>query len=235
MKGYNVNVGVPTTIKSLLETTTYHYHPYGLKDFRKSILSEISKMQKQGLEYKGHDQLTHAWRTPWDTHIRYPELMGIIHEVVVALAKQNSPNVDWILTDCWISEYSNNSGANKHNHGESSYGWSFCYYVEVPDEGPGFVLFDRNDMINLNVTSGDLLMFRHLVDHQVFPTLGKRVIISGNLYPLTENDNHYATYLNPEYLNGVGWANTLENNEVDPDNWEISIIKQKLGLNVGIR
>ena len=185
MKKYNIKCGTPTTIRTGHEFTTYLFHPYGLSEFREDILKFVKEKKEKGLEYLGHDNLTHAWRTPWDIHVRYGELMSPLNEFVTSMAKELLPNYDWYQQSSWIAEYINCSGANNHHHGDIGY-WSYCYYVKVPDEGPGFMLQDGIllDFYDLNVSDGDILFFRSFVGHQVMPSVGERVVISGNLKPL---------------------------------------------------
>jgi len=233
---YNINIGVPTVTKSLLEMQTYKYHPYGLEGFRKNLIEHIEEWQNKGLAWHGHDQLTHAWRTPWDTHFRYQELMSPIVASVMGIIKEiSAPNSKWTMRDCWISEYIQNSGANKHDHGTDSLGWSFCYYVKVPDSGPGFTLCDDvcNEIQQINVTEGDLLVFRHPLKHQVFPTLERRIIISGNVY----SHDQFTDFLMIEkyYSENYNLEQPIllaNHHDVDVDNWDVHVLDQKLGTNI---
>lgn len=190
MTDYNIKSGTPLTIKTQHEFITYQFHPYGLSGFREEILDFIEEKKKKGLSYSGYDNLTHAWRTPWDVHVRYHELMGPLNHYVTSISKQLSPESDWYHHDAWIAQYENCSGANLHNHGDTL-GWSYCYYVKVPDEGPGFMIKDgaSGDLLEINVTDGDILFFRSFIDHQVLPSNGERVIVSGNLRVLDRDFN----------------------------------------------
>ena len=231
---YNINVGVATEIQSLIELTTYKYHPYGLEGFRQDLINHIDEWQGKGLSWNGYDQLTHAWRTPWDTHIRYDQLMSPIVETVLGVIGNHAPDQEWFLKDCWISEYVQNSGANRHNHGDNSLGWSFCYYVKVPDTGPGFTLCDivKNSNYQLNVAEGDLLIFRHPLHHQVFPATDRRVIISGNIHDSIFTEYYLMkNYQNSEFMQQKNLAD-LQDNEVNKDNWNSSVCTQKYGINL---
>lgn len=230
---YNINVGVATEISTLIKIKTFKYHPYGLEEFRKDIIDHVDNWQSKGLQYLGHDQLTHAWRTPWDTHIRYPELMGPLAKLVNTLVSQHSPQPRWFLKDCWISEYTNNSGANRHNHGMDSMGWSFCYYIKVPDSGPAFTLCDlvENANYSVNVAEGDLLLFRHPLEHQVFPATDRRIIISGNIVESCwEQDIMAFMYDDPESIKNN--INSISNHDVDVDDWSNHVVNQKFNSNI---
>lgn len=233
---YNINVGVATEIESLIKITTFKYHPYGLEGFRKDLMDQIEDWQNRGLAWRGFDNLTHAWRTPWDTHIRYDKLMSPIIATVNGIVNSHSPNHLWYVRDCWISEYTQSSAANKHSHGVDSLGWSFCYYVKVPDSGPGFTLCDdvNGAMHQINVTDGDLLLFRHPLEHQVFPALDKRIIISGNVVQRDMFDDILMSNMhnNEKYIE----ENTIINaqiNEIDVDDWNVHSFQQKFGVHVG--
>lgn len=232
---YNINVGVPTEIETLIKIKTFKYHPYGLEGFRKELIRQVDKWQSEGLSWRGHDQLTHAWRTPWDTHIRYEELMSPISATVMGVVKNHSPDVDWHLSECWISEYTHGSAANKHNHGDDTFGWSFCYYVEMPDSGPAFgVCDDVNGHINqLNATTGDLLIFRHPLHHQVFPSVeGRRIIISGNIMvddivPIILTRKYYN-----ENLQNEDNILSATHHDVDVSDWSKTVYSQKLDIDL---
>lgn len=232
---YNINVGVPTKIKSLIEIETFKYHPYGLEGFRKDIIEHIENWQSRGLAWRGHDQLTNAWRTPWDMHMRYQELMSPIISTVMVLIRNHSPETDWHVRECWVSEYLQNSGANKHEHGTDALSWSFCYYVKIPDSGPGFTLFDSSDnsMNQINVAEGDLLLFRSALEHQVYPTLERRIIISGNVI---ENVNDqivsYVKYYN-ENVQNEDYIMSAKHHDVDIDDWSLGVKEQKLNIKLG--
>lgn len=232
---YNINVGNATEIESLIKLKTYKYHPYGLDGFRKNLIEHINEWQSKGLFWGGHDQLTNAWRTPWDIHLRYEKLMSPIVMLVMGVVNNHSPNINWFLNNCWVSEYTNNSGANKHNHGEDSLGYSFCYYVKMPDTGPGFTLFDdvENTALQLHVAEGDLLIFRHPLSHQVFPATDRRIIISGNICQ-SLSDYHLAQnmYLDETFAEKSNIFKLERNKEIDLDNWKIPVIKQMYGIDV---
>ena len=228
---YNINTGVATEIETHIPITTYKYHPYGLQGFRDDVVAHVDEWQSKGFAWYGHDQLTHAWRTPWDTHVRYEELMSPLAMTVIGLINNHSGGVDkgWWLKECWISEYTNGSAANKHNHDVNSMGWSFCYYIKMPDEGPGFTVCDNVNSANhqLNVAEGDLLLFRHPLDHQVFPALDRRIIVSGNVVESNFVQEFYTRrYYSPTIIEDLD----TEENDTNIDDWQNSIIDQKYNL-----
>lgn len=178
----NIKVGTATTVDISINSTVYHIHPYGLGEWRQEVLDFCEESQGKGLTWSGHDNLTHAWRSPWDTNVRYRELLQPLMDIIT-----NSVNIlslgegsNFYVDNCWVAEYTNCAAANKHSHGWV--GWSFCYYVEVPDNGPGFTVYDsKGGSYDLNATTGDLLIFRSPMEHQVLPSTQKRVVIAGNL------------------------------------------------------
>lgn len=208
MKEYNIKSGVPTTVETTHSFKSYLFHPYGLSEFRKEVLNFISEKRDKGLYFHGYDNLTHAWRTPWDTHVRYHELMNPLNHYVTNVAKSLTPEFDWYHNDSWIAEYENCSAANLHAHGETLW-WSYCYYVRVPDEGPGFMLKDglSGDFVDLNISEGDILFFRSFIEHQVMPSLGNRVVIAGNVRIL--DTSYLQLQKNNSDLDTEDWTNSF--------------------------
>lgn len=229
----NIVIDAPTHIDHLIKITSYKYHPYGMEEFRENILSHIDECRTKGLSYTGHDNLTHAWRTPWDYHLRQRELMSPLTDMVMKLVNDIDPDWNWYLRESWISEYINLSAANKHCHyfGDSK-GWSYCYYVEVPDEGPGFTVFDDGDncMSSLGVTTGDLLIFSTSLQHQVFPSLSKRVIISGNFSVADYKHLDQSLCYNENFLKESYYCGVEHERKFDPDNWDKSVTDQMLQI-----
>lgn len=204
-----INVGVPTYLKSKMEFTSHLYHPYGMEEFRDKIRDFVKeKKDEKGLVWTGYDLLTHAWRTPWDTHVRYPELLSPLVEMVHTIVSQMQSEVQWYLHDSWVATYTNGSGAAMHAHNNGLSGWAFCYYVDVPDTGPPFTFCDDIDgMVDVNVSSGDLLIFSDMLKHQVYPNMqGDRVIISGNFKARSRSAEVEAL-----------WGN--ETKDFDADDW----------------
>lgn len=239
---YNINVGAPTTFETTHKLTTYKFHPYGLGQFRNDVVDFVREKQKNGLNFKDEDQLTFAWRSPWDTHHRYRELFSPLVSLVEGLASQLSPNIGsmWFLRDLWVADYSNGSGANKHHHGTDSLGWSFCYYIKMPDIGPAFSIFDDNSttMYDLNSSEGDLLFFRHPVEHQVLPATEERIIISGNFQDMTGFNDLVVQklafdidFFKNNYTDRC-IGEKLSLSEVDTENWEMPVLKQMTGLGI---
>lgn len=185
MTEYNIKTGDPTTISTQHNFKSYLFHPYGLSDFRKNILKFVDEKKQKGLSFNGFDNLTNAWRTPWDIHLRYNELLSPLNKLVTSLSKSIQPEFDWYHHDSWIAQYENSSAANLHNH-SMVLNWSYCYYVKVPDSGPEFMMKDgvSGNFINLNVCEGDIVFFRSFIDHQVLPSVEDRVVIAGNLKPV---------------------------------------------------
>lgn len=224
-------VSAPIWVKSEL----WKFHPYGLGEFRENVKSFVQDKQEKGLAWSNYDNLTHAWRTPWDVHIRYPELFDEFNNVVTgtcqSLGVDQNPEL-W-SAEMWVAEYTNVSGATKHNHGTFTFGWSWCYYVEVPDDGPGLMVYNDGDHtpMNMHVTAGDLLIFRHPVEHQVMPSVGKRIIISGNIYkPQGMPEVKFSLYANRNSLNEILNQQYNEYKTPNPDDWSKSTIEQVTGI-----
>lgn len=182
MTDYNIKSGVPLILKTQHEVTTYKFHPYGLSSFREDILDFVREKKEKGLSFAGYDNLTNAWRTPWDVQFRYHDLMSPLNRYVTSVCKELHPEFNWYHHTSWIAQYDNCSGANLHDH-DYTLNWSYCYYVKVPDDGPGFMIQDglSQELYQLNITDGDILFFRSFLPHQVLPSVGERVVISGNL------------------------------------------------------
>ena len=134
--------------------------------------------------------------------------MSPINHYVTNVAKSLTPASDWYHNDAWIAHYENCSAANLHSHGETL-GWSYCYYVKVPDDGPGFMLKDglSDEFVDLNVTDGDIIFFRSFIDHQVLPSVGERVVIAGNIRVL--DNGHLQLEKDNSGLDTEDWTNSF--------------------------
>ena len=235
-ENYNIKIGGCTTVKNFIEIESQKFHPYGMGKLRGKIVDFVHDCKKKKLSYTQHDQLTSAWRTPWDVHLRYEELFSPIKDVVLAIAKQIEPEYDWFLKEMWCADYSNGSGANMHTHGKSSLGFSFCYYVKVPDSGPGLTFDIADQLFDMNVGDGDLLIFRHPQQHQVYPTAEERIIVSGNVIMvdgvdeiITENLVRNSEFLQERYLTDMFDKPKLDKN-INKDNWQIPYLTLKTNI-----
>jgi hypothetical protein len=231
-----IKVGCGVSAPVWVKTELWKFHPYGLGEFRENVKSFIEEKREKGLAYQGYDNLTHAWRTPWDVHIRYTELFGTLNELVLGVCQSltdDNPPVELWSAEMWAAEYTDVSGASKHHHGLFNFGYSWCYYVEVPDDGPGLMVYNDNDPtpMNMNVTAGDLVIFKNPVEHQVLPSVDRRIIVSGNIYkPQAVPEVIFSLYNNRDSLSKILSHQYDEYKTPNPDDWSKSTIEQVTGI-----
>jgi len=233
-KTYNIKLGSPTSFTSTIEVETFKFHPYGLEGFRKDVIDFVDEKQEKGLAWRGHDQLTSSWRTPWDIHVRYFDLFSPLRTILYNVPSMISDG-RFYIKEMWCADYSKGTGANMHNHGNDSLGWSFCYYIKVPDDGHGLTFTRNNGLVDVNVAEGDLLLFRHPIEHQVYPSMDRRIIISGNIMLIDNYNLMFAEelsldreFLNKEFYNKM-YEENKKDEDIDADDWSKFYLDMKTG------
>ena len=137
----------------------------------KKIISDFRK------EYPESDNSNvKAWHSHFDTHVKEPKFNILIDRVMDASKDFINIKCNLYLLNFWVMEYEKGNHAVKHNHWPASL--SGVYYIDV-EENSSPIIFDNNFVIKPK--NGMLLLFPSIVNHEVPPSKGKRIVASFNL------------------------------------------------------
>lgn len=126
------------------------------------------------------------YMSPWKSHGLSPKLTPLCHSVLrVATTCADtihapgfaSLNLQLAVVDCWGAIYEPGDHARLHNHFPAD----FSAVVFLESEGDGAPLLLGNGQA-VPPTPGTLVLFPGVLDHEVPPTSGRRVVIAMNLY-----------------------------------------------------
>ena len=137
----------------------------------KKIISNFRK------EYPESDNTNvKAWHSHFDTHVKEPKFNILIDRVMDASKDFINIKCNLYLLNFWVMEYEKGNHTVKHNHWPATL--SGIYYIDV-EENSSPIIFENNFAIKPK--NGMLLLFPSIVNHEVPPTKGKRIVASFNL------------------------------------------------------
>ena len=137
----------------------------------KKIISDFRK------EYPESDNTNvKAWHSHFDTHVKEPKFNILIDRVMDASKDFINIKCNLYLLNFWVMEYEKGNHTVKHNHWPATL--SGIYYIDV-EENSSPIIFENNFVIKPK--NGMLLLFPSIVNHEVPPTKGKRIVASFNL------------------------------------------------------
>ena len=137
----------------------------------KKIISNFRK------EYPESDNSNvKAWHSHFDTHVKEPKFNILIDRVMDASKDFINIKCNLYLLNFWVMEYEKGNHAVKHNHWPATL--SGVYYIDV-EENSSPIIFENNFVIKPK--NGMLLLFPSIVNHEVPPSKGKRIVASFNL------------------------------------------------------
>ena len=137
----------------------------------KKIISNFRK------EYPESDNTNvKAWHSHFDTHVKEPKFNILIDRVMDASKDFINIKCNLYLLNFWVMEYEKGNHTVKHNHWPATL--SGVYYIDV-EENSSPIIFENNFVIKPK--NGMLLLFPSIVNHEVPPTKGKRIVASFNL------------------------------------------------------
>ena len=137
----------------------------------KKIISNFRK------EYPESDNTNvKAWHSHFDTHVKEPKFNILIDRVMDASKDFINIKCNLYLLNFWVMEYEKGNHTVKHNHRPATL--SGIYYIDV-EENSSPIIFENNFVIKPK--NGMLLLFPSIVNHEVPPTKGKRIVASFNL------------------------------------------------------
>ena len=137
----------------------------------KKIISDFRK------EYPESDNSNvKAWHSHFDTHEKEPKFNILIDKIFKKSQEFLEINLNLHLLNFWVMEYEKGNHAVKHNHWPATL--SGVYYIDV-EENSSPIIFENNFVIKPK--NGMLLLFPSIVNHEVPPSKGKRIVASFNL------------------------------------------------------
>lgn len=104
------------------------------------------------------------------------------------------------LFDSWLVKYSEDSTLLPHHHGDHFSEWSFCWYLDVPDEGTEIIFRIEDKAVMKAVYSGDILVFPSGLMHWTYDVHENRKILAGN-FCLSVVPKNIQINFNPENQN----------------------------------
>ena len=137
----------------------------------KNIISDFRK------EYPESDNSNvKAWHSHFDTHKKEPKFNILIDKILKKSQEFLEVNFNLHLLNFWVMEYEKGNHAIRHNHWPATL--SGVYYIDV-EENSSPIIFENNFVIKPK--NGMLLLFPSIVNHEVPPSKGKRIVASINL------------------------------------------------------
>ena len=117
-----------------------------------------------------------AWHSHFDTHKKEPKFNILIDRIMDASRDFIKIKCNLYPLNFWVMEYGKGNYAVKHNHWPATL--SGIYYIDV-EENSSPIIFE-NDFV-IKPKNGMLLLFPSIVNHEVPPSKGKRIVASINL------------------------------------------------------
>ena len=145
--------------------------------------------------------LKNTKRTGWDVHLNEqvrPHSEEIMEHLLSGLKYLFLAPYDNLFQDrnpfrlglhsSWVAWYGDESTVLPHVHGALPYEWSFCVYLDAPEDGTSISFFlEKEHLVNqpqakINVMKGDVVCFPASLPHFVEKCTDGRAIYSGNFY-----------------------------------------------------
>ena len=144
----------------------------------KNLILDYEKKNSVGM-----DSNIKAWSSDYETHLLTDVFLSYIDAIVqFSQGLYNnlfSKNENLELGEFWVAHYRKGDFTVKHSHGELyEHLISGCYYAYVEDNASP-IIFDGQESIYPKNNS--LILFSSLLEHEVPPTDGERIIMSFNI------------------------------------------------------
>ena len=117
-----------------------------------------------------------AWHSHFDTHYKEPKFNILIDKILKKCQEFLKVQCNFIPLNFWVMEYEKGNYAVRHNHWPANL--SGVYYIDV-EENAAPIIFENN--FPIEPKNGMLLLFPSIVNHEVPPSNGKRIVASINL------------------------------------------------------
>ena len=126
-----------------------------------------------------------SWHSAWNTHeidSKFKPLTDRVESACRTVASEyyKIPLMHLFVRDLWAMMYEEGDYAKKHNHFPDLI--SAVYYVDVePTSSPIIFENDHGKSLTIPPRNGMLLIWAATINHMVFPTDSKRMLVSMNL------------------------------------------------------
>ena len=136
-----------------------------------------------------------AYMTDWFLHKRYPIIHDVCNRAIeivksVTLRDQKGTLENFFTFDCWGAIYNQHDFTKPHTHGPAL--WSWCYYIQVPNNAPP--LYFREAKLVVNPKPDEIVIFPGHVIHEVPHAIDmsdERIVLAGNIYLDYRNTNYF--------------------------------------------
>ena len=163
----------------------------------KDIINHFLQLKKQ--QQSALDNLS-GWSSESNIHETQPIVLDLFKEVIQTYISKICPprgntNLSSMEVDAnmWFSEYNAGDYADEHFHSVLPR-ISFVYYLESTDDSSPLTFCQKHWLdygeyktvreIDLEVTTGMLVLFPSILYHKVKPTKSKRYVIAGNIFDI---------------------------------------------------
>lgn len=116
----------------------------------------------------------------WVSHIETPKLNPLC-DLVLSFCNEVSKkywnsDIQYKVFNCWGMIYEGGNFTKKHNHFPSVF--AAVVYIDVDEKSAPIIL---EDSLTLEPTSGTLVVFPALINHEVPVTNSKRIVVAMNI------------------------------------------------------
>lgn len=146
---------------------------------------EHNQLKDEITTFFDNDKFKLKWKSKTPSTVGNIAIQNRLVEYFKDTSLLNWVDFDKNIVDMWLNKYDQDHFQEPHNHisptGKQVI-WSFCYFVDVPDESL-FFFIDGNEQVYINEKSGMFVLFKpdkyHGVDMN--PSNKQRRTIAGNI------------------------------------------------------
>lgn len=158
------------------------HRPLSLHHLHKDMV-DIIRSHKHEEERKSNLK---GYMTNFFLHKQYPIVNTVCDKAIdivksIQLKDQKGTLDKFFTFDCWGGIYNQNDYTLPHTHGPAL--WSWCYYIQVPDNAPP--LYFREAKLKVFPKPDEIVIFPGHVTHEVpkaSDMIEERIILAGNIY-----------------------------------------------------
>ena len=150
------------------------------------FLQEMSDIIRSHKHEEARRSNVKAYMTDWFLHKKYPIINQVCDRAInivksVTARDQKGTLENFFTFDCWGAIYNQHDYTKPHTHGPAL--WSWCYYIQVPNNAPP--LYFREAKLVVNPKPDEIVIFPGHVTHEVpkaSEMTEERIVLAGNIY-----------------------------------------------------